>query len=318
MAPKTSAAARVALLILACLGFGGLVTGYRPAAAQTNTPVSACQRIDAPGHYVLTTDLDGAPLNVSTPAQLLPPYTAERVLEHTCIEITGSENIGVANNVAFYNRMRGITFEGCGDCVVSQNESYSHGVLGFAIYASMNMTLEQNTAHDNRYHGFAILHDAGSATFTGNESYGNDGAGFFLEGTQDDHLTNNASRDNGLDGIALLENTQPVTIEDNTLRDNAGYGAFSLEPIDNAAFANNTFSGNALGDVGINPAEGIDRCWYTGFGPDGPCAPVFTGGPNLKDTGAAPNLEPASAVPANSGTAAIQGVRVVTRQMAAR
>jgi hypothetical protein len=91
MAPKMPTAARLAVLILACLGFAGLMEGGRPATAQTDIQISACQRIDAPGHYVLTTDLDGAPLNVSTPAEMVPPYTGERTLEHTRIEITASD-----------------------------------------------------------------------------------------------------------------------------------------------------------------------------------------------------------------------------------
>ncbi|MEN8264939.1 MAG: right-handed parallel beta-helix repeat-containing protein, partial [Nitrospirota bacterium] len=91
----------------------------------------------------------------------------------------GSSDMTISGNMAFYNRMRGITFEGCQGCLATGNISHSHGVLGFAIYGSMDMTLAENVAYNNQYHGFAILHEAGSTTFRGNESYENEGAGFF-------------------------------------------------------------------------------------------------------------------------------------------
>ncbi|MGD2105946.1 MAG: right-handed parallel beta-helix repeat-containing protein, partial [Anaerolineae bacterium] len=197
--------------------------------------------------------------------------------------LIGNTNVGLADNAAFYNRMRGITFEGCQGCVASRNESHSHGVLGFGIYGSRDMALEENVAYNNRYHGFAILHEAGSATFRGNESYANERTGFFLQESQDNYYIDNVSHDNALDGLAVFNGSQPNTFEDNTLRDNGGYGVFSDAPIDSATFAGNTFSGNALGETGSSDPEAIDWCSYTGFGPEGPCDPIFEGGPNLKD-----------------------------------
>jgi parallel beta-helix repeat protein len=217
--------------------------------------------------------------------------------------LIGSHEVTVSDNAALYNRMRGITFEGCQYCLAVGNESHSHGVLGFGIYGSSGMTLENNVAHDNRYHGFAILHDAVSATFRGNESYANGGAGFFLEGSQDNHYTGNVSHDNTLDGIVLFRDSHSNTFEGNTLRDNGGYGAFSDEPIESAIFSGNTFSGNDLGETGSSDPETIDWCSYTGFGAQGPCDPVFEGGPNLKD-------------PANAQGAEVSGgVRVVSAEV---
>lgn len=221
-----------------------------------------------------------------------------------------SQDIGVADNVAFYNRMRGITFEGCEGCVASRNESYSNGVLGFAVYGSKDMMVEENTAYDNRYHGFAILHEAGSASFVNNESYENEGAGFFLQGTQNNSYTGNVSHDNGLDGIALLNEANGNTFEDNTLRGNSGYGVFSIDPFDNATFAGNTFDGNILGEIGSGGLEADEWCSYTGFGPEGPCDPVFEGGPNLKDPEALAPTNTSSPGPDEAGIV-ISNARVV-------
>jgi parallel beta-helix repeat protein len=201
--------------------------------------------------------------------------------------LIGDTGVAVADNVAYYNRMRGITFEGCQGCLASRNESHSHGVLGFAIYGSQNMVLEENVAYDNRYHGFAILHEAGSATFRGNESYANESTGFFLQGSQDNYYVDNLSHDNTRDGIAIFSDSHPNTFEGNTLRDNGGYGVFSDAPIESATFAGNTFADNALGDTGSSDPAAIDWCSYTGFGTNGPCDPIFEGGPNPKDPGPA-------------------------------
>lgn len=386
--------------------------GEPQAKSQAEIPITACQRIAEPGQYHVTTELEGAPIEVTMGAQLHPSYTGDRLLETTCIEITTSDvvlncqdhmltgtgqasdttagiyisgnpdvplsnvivencsisahqfglytshledgiiannqvkrnqgtglyltglsnvviagntvegndpdgiliiesqDVAVADNTALYNRMRGITFEGCQGCLVSGNESHSHGVLGFAIYASMDMTVEENIAYNNRYHGFAILHEAGSTTFIDNESYDNTGAGFFLQETQGNHYTGNTSYNNGLDGIALLNDAHSNTFDNNTLRDNEGYGAFSLEPTDSETFVNNTFSDNALGETGSHDFEPDDWCNYTGFGTEGPCDPVFEGGPNLNDPEAGTPTEPTSPDPDEVGTV-IRNARVV-------
>lgn len=199
------------------------------------------------------------------------------------ILLIGSHDVVVSDTFAIYNRMRGITFEGCQDCVARDNHSSSHGVLGFGIYGSRGMTLQDNVATNNRYHGFATLHEAGDATFRDNESFSNDGVGFYFEGSHGNRMVDNDSHDNGLDGIAVFTGSDPNTFVDNTLHDNGGFGAFSDDPIDPATFARNTFFGNQLGPTGHADRSTIDWCSYTGGDQQGWCDPVFTGGPNLKD-----------------------------------
>lgn len=202
------------------------------------------------------------------------------------ILVLEGNDVTVSGNVVFFNRMRGITFDfGCRDCAVRANESHSHGVLGFAIYAATGMTLEENVAHDNRYHGFAILHEAGDATFRNNEAFANDATGFFLQESRNNHFVGNVSHDNGLDGVAMSKGSSArlTTFEGNALHDNGGYGMLADTPIDAATTSDNTFSGNALGPIGTVARSVIDSCAYTGFGPLGPCDPVFEGGPNLTD-----------------------------------
>jgi hypothetical protein len=56
-----------------------LATGSLAFSQQTpssDIPISTCQRIDAPGRYILTARLDGAPIQVSVAPELSPPYTA--------------------------------------------------------------------------------------------------------------------------------------------------------------------------------------------------------------------------------------------------
>ncbi len=163
------------------------------------------------------------------------------------------------------------------------------------------MRLEENIAHHNRYHGFAILHEAGAAAFHGNESFENEGAGFFLQGSQDNRYTSNRSHDNGLDGITMFGESRRNTFEGNELRDNVGYGVFSDTLVDGAIVADNTFANNARGETGSSSSEDIDWCQYTGFGPQGPCDPVFEGGPNLRDPQAGAGPTPTVQVQGNDG-----------------
>jgi hypothetical protein len=75
----------------------------------------------------------------------------------------------------------------------------------------------------------------------------------------------------------------PNAFEGNILPDSEGFGVFSDAPIDSATFVGNTFPGNGLGETGRSDTKDIDWRSYTGFGPGGPCDPVFKGDPNLKD-----------------------------------
>jgi parallel beta-helix repeat protein len=156
-------------------------------------------RIEAPGEYHLTADLQGAPLDLSTDAELFPPYTGEASLDNTCIEIAAS---AVSLDCA------GHALTGAGP----EPETSAGIYIAGSPESPLSDVRVENCNVASHLIGFYVANVEGGAV-TGSEARRNTGIGFYLIGVSGYELLDNVAEGNDPDGILIIGSREVTLVE---------------------------------------------------------------------------------------------------------
>ena len=233
--------------------FMGIVNDYLPlTTVSTETQVSSCTIISAPGVYTLTTNI----LN-SSATKCIEITSSNVILDGAGYTIDGIDNsstYGVyvynssttltnvtVKNLVITDWWNGILFQNVQNGSISNNTASSNSRYAIRLLSSSNITLISNTANSNIYGGI-LLYSSNSNTLSKNTASANSaGFGILLESSSSNTISNNIANSN-LHAIYLSDSSNNNIITSNTA--NSSYNGIVLFSSNNNTLTSNTASSN--------------------------------------------------------------------------